>query len=369
MNLSSQLFLTLLIKPFLFSFFVVLISTYFLIPLAIKFGLVDNPEIRKHPAHTHKGIIPRAGGVAIFVGVMISILMFIPLTKQVLGILTGITLIVVVGILDDKYDLSPYLRFTTNIIAALIVVGSGIGVPYITNPFGGILRLDTFNICFDLFGRHCILVWADILAVLWIAWCMNMVNWSKGVDGQMPGFVTIACFVIGLLSFRFIKSGDLNQWIPAAIAFISAGAFLGFLPWNYYPQKIMPGYGGGSLAGFLLAVIAILSAAKVGTAVLVLGVPMVDAVYTIIRRIYIGKSPFWGDRGHLHHKLLDIGWGRRRIALFYWFLSGILGLIALTVTSKIKFFVVLLIAVFLGGILLWLSIFSTFSKPSDQDNG
>lgn len=363
------LFKTLLFKPLITTFFLSFVLTYLFIPLVKKWGLIDDPKIRKHPANTHKEATPRAGGLPIYISLIISILLFLPLTKQVIGIMISATVILLVGLLDDKYDLSPYIRFITNIVAALIVVGCGVGIPFITNPLGGVINLDTLRWSFDFFGKHSILVYADIFAIIWIIWCMNMVNWSKGVDGQMPGFVVISAIIIGLLSFKFTAFGDLSQWITATLSVITAGAFLGFLFWNKYPQKIMPGYGGGSLAGFLLAVMAILSAAKVGTAILVLGVPMTDAVYTIIRRISLGKSPFWGDSGHLHHRLLKIGWGRRKIALFYWMFSVILGIIALSVNSKLKFFTIILIAVLVGGFILWLSFYTIFSKPSDQDNG
>lgn len=369
MSIYYQTLKDLLFRPFLFSLLLTFVLTFFLIPVAIKFGLIDDANIRKHPAHTHKGIIPRAGGLAILIGLIMGILFFIPITKQVLGIMLGAAILITVGLIDDKYDISPYTRLITNIIAALVVVGSGIGIPFITNPLGGIIPLDTWIISFNFWGQHDILVWADIFAVIWIVWCMNMVNWSKGVDGQMPGFVGISALTIGLLSLRFINIGGYEQLIPATLAFITAGIFFGFLPWNFYPQKIMPGYGGGSLAGYLLAVLSILSGAKVGTAFIVMGIPMIDAFYTIIRRLSTKKSPFLGDRGHLHHRLLNIGWGRRRIALFYWIISVILGIIALNITSKEKLFVVLLLAVLLGGFLLWLTFFSTFSKLSDRDNG
>lgn len=131
----------------------------------------------------------------------------------------------------------------------------------------------------------------------------------------------------------------------------------------------MPGYGGGSLAGFMLAVLAILSGGKVATAILVLGVPMMDAVYTIFRRILRGRSPVWGDRGHLHHKLIEFGWGKRRIALFYWLVSAILGTIALRLNSQQKFFTIILLGLAVGGLLLWLNFWATFSRLQDQDNG
>ncbi len=358
-------------KSFLFLGLTAGIFTFIVTPLvaklAKKFSLVDDPAKRPHPAHTHQGIIPRAGGLGIYLGFLVACL-FLPFNKVLLGILGGGAIMILVGLWDDKKDLSPYFRFATNFLAAAVVVGSGAGVPYITNPLGGVLHLDSWRLTFDFLGPHSILVWADLFAVVWIVWCANMVNWSKGVDGQMPGFVAISAFVLGLLSLRF-SAHDISQWEVTALAFITSGAFLGFLPWNFYPQKIMPGYGGGALAGFLLATLSILSWGKLGTAILVLGVPLIDAFYTLARRIIQGKSPVWADRGHLHHKLLDLGWGKRRIALFYWLLSAILGAVALGLNSQQKLFVFILLAVAVGGLILWLSYFTTFSKPRDPDNG
>lgn len=343
--------------------------TPFIIRLARRFGLVDDPRIRYHPAHTHKGIIPRAGGLALYVGVVISVLLFLPLSKLMIGILVGATLLTLVGLADDKKDVHPILRLFTNALAVLVVVGAGAGIPYLTNPLSGeIVRLDMWRIPFVLFGPHSIVVWADLLAFIWIMWTMNIVGWSAGVDGQMPGFVAIAAFVLGLLSLRYSVQDPNQMWVTV-FAFIVSGAFLGFLPWNVYPQKIMPGYGGKTLAGFLLALLGILSFGKLGTALLVLGVPMIDALYTLIRRVGKGKSPVRADRGHLHHRLLNLGWGKRRIALFYWGVSAILGVIALTVTSRQKVFAFLLLGVLVFGFILWLNFFSQLSKPQDPDNG
>ncbi|NTW43452.1 MAG: hypothetical protein HGB14_03220, partial [Anaerolineaceae bacterium] len=120
-----------------------------------------------------------------------------------------------------------------------------------------------------------------------------------------------------LLALLGMRSGlDDAQITVVILAGLCAGAYAGFLPWNWWPQKIMPGYGGKSLAGFILGVLAILSGAKVGTMALVLGIPFVDAVLVIIKRIREGRSPVWGGREHLHHYLLDRGWGKRRIAFF-----------------------------------------------------
>lgn len=350
-----------------------LIITFCATPLvrlmAKRFGLVDDPRVRPHPAHTHTGIIPRAGGLAIYIGIIIAMVLFLPLTKLIIGIIIATTILTLVGLIDDKRDISPYIRLVTNATAALIVIGAGAGIPYITNPLThGVIHLDVWRISFEFFGPHSILVWADILAFIWILWTVNIVGWSAGVDGQMPGFVAISAFILGLLSLRYSQT-DVSQLYVTILSFVIAGSFLGFLPWNVYPQKIMPGYGGKTLAGFFLAILGILSFGKLGTAILVLGIPTMDAIYTLIRRMGKGKSPVWADRGHLHHRLLDLGWGRRRIALFYWGVSAILGWIALTVTSRQKVFTLLLVAVIIGGFLTWVNFFSHFSKPSDPDSG
>ncbi len=357
------------LPAFLTSALITLLTTPLVRRLAIRWGLVDDPTKRPHPAHTHTGIIPRAGGLAIYLGTIVTILLFLPLTKLVIGIIVAVTILTLVGLIDDKGDVNPYLRLATNATAAIVVIGTGAGIPYITNPLtGGIIPLDTWRLSFDFWENHSILVWADMLAFVWILWTMNIVGWSAGVDGQMPGFVAISAFVLGLLSLRY-STADPSQLYVTILAFLVAGSFLGFLPWNVYPQKIMPGYSGKTLAGFFLAILGILSFGKLGTAILVLGVPTIDAAYTLLRRLGKGKSPVWADRGHLHHRLLDLGWGKRRIALFYWGVSAILGWIALTVNSQQKLFALLFVSVIIGGFIAWVNFFSHLSSPPDPDSG
>lgn len=308
-----------------------ILSFLFTIPtikFAKKLDLVTDKKKRFHPAHTHVGIIPRGGGVPIFLAILIASIVFLPMNKIMAGILISSFLLIVVGLLDDYLDLSPYSRFVSNLIISVIVISFGLGIPYISNPFGGIIRLDNIQWSFDFLGTHNILILADILAVIWLTWIMNMVNWSKGVDGQLPGFVGITAIFLGLLAQRF-TGHDISVQSVSLFSFIIAGAFLGFLPFNFYPQKIMPGYGGGSLAGFLLGILSILSFGKVGTAIFILAVPMIDAVYTMIRRLLKKQSPFKADWGHFHHRLLEIKWGKRRIAVFYWLISLILGILSL----------------------------------------
>ncbi len=365
----EQFFKTLLLKPFFLTFVLVFAVTPLIIILAKKLGLIDDPRKRKGP-HTHEKPVPRAGGLAIYFGFVVAALLFLPLTKQIIGILFAGGLLIFIGLLDDKFDLSPTTRFIANFLIAGLVVGAGLGIPFINNPLTGeIIKLNEPAICFSAYGAtHCIWVYADLLSLFWIVWMMNMVNWSKGVDGQMPGLVGISAFVLSILAFRFTET-DLSQWQNATLAAITAGAYLGFLPWNFYPQRIMPGYGGGSLAGFLLAVIAIFSGGKIATAILVLGVPFIDALFTVFRRIWNGKSPFKGDAEHLHHRLLRAGWGRRRISLFYYILSAILGAAALIISPKAKVYFIIFIILFFFGLILWLKLFSIFLKRQDPDNG
>jgi len=325
-----------LISAFFFSF----LLTSPTIAIARKLNLVTDKKTRFHPAHTHHGIVPRAGGIPIFLAILITTFMFLPLSKIMIGILISSVILVAVGTIDDYSDISPYLRFALNLVIAAIVIAFGLGIPYISNPLGEVIRLDTWQIHIDFFGSHSIWVLADILAVIWLAWTTNMVNWSKGVDGQLPGFVAITAIFMGLLSQRF-TAHDISVSSVTIFSFIVAGAYLGFLPFNFYPQKIMPGYGGGGLAGFLLGILSILSFAKLGTAVLILSVPTIDAVYTILRRLKKKQSPFRADWGHFHHRLIEIGWGKRRIAIFYWLISFILGVssLFLKTTEKIVAFV------------------------------
>jgi UDP-GlcNAc:undecaprenyl-phosphate/decaprenyl-phosphate GlcNAc-1-phosphate transferase len=355
-----------MIISILIAFFLSLIAGFALTPFTIvwakKNGLVDNPKKRPHPAHTHKGIIPRAGGLPVFMGIFIPLVFILPITKQIAGIIIGAAALVIAGIWDDKKDRSPYLRFFINCLASLIVVCAGIGIPFITSPLGGVIHLDSWKWSIEFLGLHNIFIIADIFAFLWILWTTNIIGWSGGVDGQLPGFVSIAAIVIGLLSLRFV-AGDPGQIQVTILAFLTAGAFLGFLPWNFYPQKIMPGYGGKTLAGFMLAVLSILAYTKLGTALLILAIPMTDAVFIIIRRLFSGRSPVWGTSNHLHHQLLKLGWGKRRIAFFYWSITAAAGIFALILNSKQKVFVGILGLISICALLVWINFFRKISRP------
>jgi UDP-GlcNAc:undecaprenyl-phosphate GlcNAc-1-phosphate transferase len=338
----------------MWSFLSSFLSASLIAPLVIYFyrknNWLDDPNKNQHAKKTHSLAVPRGGGVVIFLATFLCAAMILDFDKYLLAIFLGAALLTLVGIMDDVFDLNPYFRLITGLLASLIVVGAGIGIAYVSNPFAeGVIHLSQLQINFTMFGEsHSIWVLSSFFAVFFILWNMNIINWSKGIDGQLPGFVSVSCLFIAILANKFSDSP--TQFNVANLALIVSGAFAGLLVWNFYPQKIMPGYGAGSLAGYFLSVLAILSGAKVATTLMVLAVPTADGLFTIGRRILAGKSPFWGDRGHLHHKLMDYyGWGRRKIAIFYILTSAALGflslylntvgkIIAITLTVLIVFF-------------------------------
>ena len=356
------------------------VSTCLITPVIIKLYRRSGWD-RPHSGHrqavkdTHHGNIPRGGGLTVFCGILISLLPIgaflmhfalesiksesadlglaavviigliaiqVLFAKVYLPLLFSSLLLTVTGWLDDIRDLSPWSRLVVNIVASIIVVIAGIQINFVTNPFGGVFELTFWS-------------WLPpVLTIFYLVALTNIVNWSKGVDGQMPGVVAIAAAWVGFLA---IRSGEYALAMP--VAFIVSGAFAGFLIWNFYPQKIMPGYGGGSLAGFLLAVISIMAGAKIATLFMVLALPIADATFTILRRFIAGKSIFLGDRGHLHHKLLDrLHWGRRRIAIFYWCVTLLMGMLASILPTWGKIIAFLLVVVLVFAFLIYMKLSS-----------
>jgi len=359
------MFTNVILLPFLIAFIGTVITTPICINVFKRIKLVDDPKVHKHPAIIHKKPVPRGGGIPMLAGIILSAIIFLPLTKAVMALFLSAFIALIVGTLDDKFDISPYIRFLINIIVAIIVVGNGISVPFVTDPLkGGILLLNTFHFSLDFLGIHPVVALSDLIAVIWLVWVMNMLNWSKGIDGQMPGIVAISAFVIGILSLRF-PVFDQTNLISARLSFILAGGALGFLIFNFYPAKIFPGYGATAIY-LLLGSVSIMSSAKLATAILVMGVPMTDGIFTIVRRILSGKSPFWHDKKHLHHLLLYLKFSQKQIALFYWIISAILGSLSLTLSSKGKLFAVVMVIITVGGMLFFLH--SLLRKTNHENN-
>ncbi|MBP9817500.1 undecaprenyl/decaprenyl-phosphate alpha-N-acetylglucosaminyl 1-phosphate transferase [Candidatus Shapirobacteria bacterium] len=322
----------------LLSFFISFVVTPFVKQFFIKQNWVEDPVKKNQKVHnaTASSTVPRGGGVPIFLAVFFTIILLSGRDKHTVGILAASVLTLVVGLIDDIFDISPKFRLFTNVLVALIIVASGIGIAYISNPLGGVIDLSSFQLNFNFLGQHSIWIISDLLALFWIVGFMNVVGWSAGVEGQLPGFVAISSIFIGLVGLRF--SQDSNQLSVIILAGALAGSFLGFLPYNFFPQQIMPGYSGKSLAGLLLAVLGILSGAKLATIILLLGIPIIDAFFVIIKRILSRRSPLVGGPDHLHHYLLKIGWTKPQISILYMFFSLVLGTLSLFLNSNQKFY-------------------------------
>lgn len=357
MDIVSNFSITVL--PFLIS----LISALALTPISIwmfkKMGWVIDPKKSPHPAHIHKEPVPKGGGMVVLISILITWGLLMKFDKHLWAIAIASLITVAVGLVDDVKGISPYLRLVINFFVAGIIVASGIGISFISNPLGGVIDLSAWKIGVDFLGHREIWVLADILAILWIPTLMNAINWSSGVDGQISGVMAVASMALGIISMSY--SADIATWPVSVIAFSVSGAFAGLTVYHFYPQKIMPGYSSTSLAGLLLGVISILATAKVGALVVILGVPLIDFGYLIIKRISSGKSPVWGDKSHLHHQLMAIGWGKRRIAIFYWVATALLSVLAIWGESITKLYIVIGLMILMSLFWIW-RYFQTSSK-------
>ena len=312
--------------PLLTSFLICTALTPLTIKLFTKKGWLEDPVHKQTKTGNATALypVPRGGGIPIFISIFLSSLFFLPLDHHLKGILIASILALVIGVLDDIKDISPLFRLLINLLTGLIIVASDIRINFVSNPFGpagSVLNLGIVG---------------TFITLIWIVWCTNIVGWSAGIEGQLPGFVSISAIFIGILALRF--SSDITQWSVIILAFIVAGSYLGFLPYNFFPQKIMPGYSGKSLAGLFLSVLSILSGAKLATLIFLLGIPMVDAIVVIFRRLINKKPIYQSDGQHLHHILLRSGFSRPQIAILYWSFSLVLGLISLSLNSRQKFY-------------------------------
>ncbi len=336
------------------SFAITLVVSRWVITYQKKLGLVDDPRSRKLAKNTHQYPVPRGGSLAIGIGVLVG-LMFGWQISAIRYVFLAIGILMIVGFLDDKYQdqVPPLFRLGINIFVAGITVWGGIGIKYLTGLSGETTILPI------VFGAG--------VTVLWLSWMQNIVGWSSGVDGQLPGFVVIAALVVGV--WGGFRPDFVPPQILAFLATITVGSYLAFLVWNWYPQKIMPGYGGKSIAGYLLGVIAVLADVKLGTMAMILAVPFTDAVFAVIKRLLEGRSPFVGGRDHLHHFLLDRGWDKRQVAIFYWIASFLGGLIALQLKGLPSYFTMATVMLVTAGLVLWLRQSPFFSKPLDPGSG
>jgi len=297
---------------------------------AKRLNIFDDPQraperkIQPHP-------VPLLGGVAIYLTVITVILFNLQdllggylLDKHLWGLGLGGLVLIIGGILDDRYDLLPKYQLIFPSLAALIVVSCGIGINYITNPFGGIIALDQWQ--WTVFNYQSIpykvILLADVFTVCWLMGMMYATKFLDGLDGLVSGITTIGSIIIFCLSLTQ------EVWQPetALLGLIIAGASLGFLILNFHPAKIYLGEGGSLLTGFLLGGLAIISGGKIATALLIMGLPLIDAAWVIFQRVFLDRqSPFKGDKKHLHFRLLDIGFSQQKTVLILYLITAVFG--------------------------------------------
>ena len=298
---------------------VALITTPVVRSLAVRMGAVDVP---KDGRRMHDHPIPRMGGLAIFFGFILSVLIFQTLTPSLRGMLLGSVIIVVLGILDDIYALPALPKFLVQIVAALVAVLEGNRIEFLSNP--NIFSKEPF---WELGGL------SIPISVLWIVAITNSVNLIDGLDGLACGVSTISSMT--LLVIALIVSEPDVAILMAALA----GACIGFLPYNLNPAKIFMGDTGSTFLGFILATVSIQGLFKfyaiISFAVpfLMLGLPIFDTCFAILRRVAKGQSPMSPDRGHIHHRLIDMGFSQKQAVAVLYIISAILGLSAVVLTT------------------------------------
>ena len=344
--------------------------------LATLTGAIDNPDSGRR---IHVRPIPRAGGLAVvtsFVVVGPAALLLQaelelyddgwrwqperwfgfqgPSTEAVLlAVFGGAVLAAAFGFIDDRWQVRARWQFGFQVVLAGFAILLGLQILEINNPLeflGGVFADDTL-----VFEG----VLASLITALWIVGMINSINFIDGLDGLSTGVAIIAALTLGFVSLGFQSS---YQLVVALLCAVFAGALLGYLPWNFNPAKVFIGTTGVMVMGYLLAVLAILGSAKVAVALLILGVPIIDTFWIITRRLLSGHSPFTPDRGHIHHRLLDLGLSHRGVVLLIYGITALLAVVSLLLaggSGPIYAFVAIVVA---SGIVLLLL---TFRGPDE----
>ncbi|WP_432406977.1 MraY family glycosyltransferase [Wukongibacter sp. M2B1] len=288
--------------------------------LAYKVGAIDVPNDDRR---VHKNPIPRLGGLAIFLGFIISVFVFLQIDKYILGMLIGGSIIAIMGIVDDIKPLPAKVKLLVQIIAACILIKSGMKVEYVTNFF----QID--GIRFLSKGTIALGILSIPITIFWVVGITNTVNLIDGLDGLAAGISAIAALTLAYVAYANPQLYNSEQTVMMTLAL--AGSCLGFLPYNFNPAKIFMGDTGSLFLGFMLAAISINGFIKGATAlamvvpILALGLPIFDTTFAILRRALNGRPIMEADKGHLHHRLLSIGLGQKRAVLVLYAISFLLG--------------------------------------------
>ncbi len=307
--MSTLMYIIIVLSAFVVAYF----STPLAIKVAYKLGAIDKPDQRK----VHHQTMPRLGGLAIFLAFMIVTLIISWGNEAFYGILAGGLIVFLVGMLDDMYQLSPWIKLLGQCLAAVVAMYFGVIVHFVTNPFDGLLALGYLSLP---------------LTFLWIVGVTNAINLIDGLDGLAGGVSAIAAATMGIVSLLH------GQTAVAITAFILVAAIAGFLPYNFHPARTFMGDGGSNFLGFVLACLAIMGTAKSAALIslfvpiVILGIPIFDTFFAIIRRIYKRAPIFMPDKDHLHHRLMALGMSHRRSVLIIYGISAFFGGVAVTLS-------------------------------------
>jgi len=315
--------------------------TYYIKTMALKFKIVDQPEPRK----IHTKPIPRLGGLAIVIGFLLLLVGYTLashrlefsgfkiwfIDKRLVGVIIGLIILTIVGILDDIRGIKAWKKLFWHIVAAGFVIAFGVTISYLRLPFGLHVDLTNITLPFTLFGTtYHVVLWGDLVAVFWMVLLINTLNFLDGLDGLASGISVITAAVIFFLAL------SLGQDSNALLAILIGGVALGFLPWNFNPAKIFLGDTGSQVLGFLLGVLSIISGGKLATAFLVLGIPLLDVGWVVLRRLFSHRSPFQADTKHLHHRLLTAGLTQRQAVIILYFIAASFGVVAVLAGTQEK---------------------------------
>jgi UDP-GlcNAc:undecaprenyl-phosphate GlcNAc-1-phosphate transferase len=333
--------------------------SFLLTPLTIRYaerlGAVDIP---KDDRRVHSKPIPRTGGIAVaasfvivgITGLVLNALLGfrLPLnevrTPEVIALFVGVSVGAFLGYLDDRLELKARWQFVFQFLLAGIAIVFGVTIDQVANPLG-----DKAFVFVNELGPTVGTVAAAALTTLWIVGMLNSVNFIDGLDGLLTGVALIAVSTLGIISL--VDSPI--QPVVAVMCALLAGSLVGFLPYNFQPARVFIGTAGVFTVGYALAVLSVMGTAKVAFALLVLGVPIIDTFWIIIRRLSQGRSPFSADRGHLHHRLLDLGLSHRQAVLTIYALGIILAVAGLLLSGRGQISVFIFVVI-VGGLLLFL---------------
>ena len=332
----------------LLAFAVSLLVAYVMTPpvkrFAEKVGAIDVPRDNRR-VHDHP--IPRMGGLAIFIGFVLSLIFFVPMSTKVLGLLVGSVIIAVMGGVDDIVSLNPWVKLAGQIVAALVAIRCGLVFDVISNP--------------NIFAEETYIEigWLSIpLTMLWIVGCTNAVNLIDGLDGLAVGVSAISSMTMLIVSL--FVSEPVVSIILAALT----GACLGFMPYNLNPAKIFMGDFGSQLLGFVLSTASIMGLFKLHAIItffvplLALALPLADTIFAFFRRILHGQSPFKADKGHFHHRLLAMGLNQKQVVAVLYGISAVLGLLAVLMAGdSMAVKIICLVAAFIISLGIWLKVF------------